>query len=157
MKLELLRISSGKDSTSGLLYDVTNGRDFLCYTLEDEYRDSYKEKVYAETRIPSGTYNITLRTKGRIHEKYKSRFKDIHKGTLWVRNVPNFKYILIHCGNTDDHSAGCLIIGEYQKNNQVYKNGYVGSSTDAYKRIYPLIAKALENGECVSITYRDFG
>ena len=39
MKLEVLRFSSQKDSTNGILFDVTEGREFLCYTLEDEYRD----------------------------------------------------------------------------------------------------------------------
>ena len=42
MKLEVLRFSSGKDSTSGLLFDVTDKREFLAYTLEDEYRDNKK-------------------------------------------------------------------------------------------------------------------
>ena len=51
MKLEVLRISSQKDSTSGLLFEVTDvGRNFLCYTLEDEARVL---KVKGETRIPS--------------------------------------------------------------------------------------------------------
>ena len=54
MKLEVLRISSQKDSSSGILFDVSNGkRSFLCYTIEDEQRDV---KVYGETRIPPGTY-----------------------------------------------------------------------------------------------------
>ena len=98
MKLEVLRISSGEDSTSGLLFDVTNERKFLCYTLEDEHRDSYKEKVMSETRIPAGTYEVKLRTVGGMHKRYTDRFADIHKGTLHVTNIPNFKYILIHCG-----------------------------------------------------------
>ena len=59
MNLEVLRISSQKDSTSGILFDVVNGkRNFLCYTLEDEQRDV---KVWGETRIPAGTYEIKLR------------------------------------------------------------------------------------------------
>ena len=40
MKLEVLRVSSQKDSTNGLLFDVTTNRKFLCYTLEDEHRDT---------------------------------------------------------------------------------------------------------------------
>ena len=48
MKLKVIRFSSQKDSTSGLLFDVTNETKFLCYTLEDERRE---EKVMAETRI----------------------------------------------------------------------------------------------------------
>ena len=156
MKLEVIRFSSEADSTSGLLFDVTNGRKFLAYTLEDEYRDSYNEKVMAETRIPAGTYEVILRTVGRIHKNYTKRFADIHKGTLHVINVPNFKYILIHCGNTDEHTAGCLLVGDTQTNNQIKKDGFIGSSTNAYKRVYPPIAEALENGEEVTITYVDF-
>ena len=156
MKLEVIRFSSEADSTSGLLFDITNGRKFLAYTLEDEYRDSYNKKVMAETRIPAGTYKVILRTIGRIHKNYTKRFADIHKGTLHVIDVPNFKYILIHCGNTDEHTAGCLLVGDSQTNNQVKKDGFIGSSTNAYKRVYPPIAEALECGEEVTITYVDF-
>jgi hypothetical protein len=153
MDLEVIRFSSAKDSTLGLLFNVTNDkREFLCYTLEDEYRE---EKVMHETRIPAGTYEIKLRTWGRIHENYTKRFADIHKGTLWLQDVPNFKYILIHCGNNDDHTSGCLLVGDTQTEN-IKSDGFVGSSTSAYKRIYPPIAEALENGECVEITYIDF-
>jgi len=153
MQLEVIRFSSAKDSTLGLLFNVTDEkREFLCYTLEDEYRE---EKVMHETRIPSGTYEIKLRTWGRIHEDYAKRFADIHKGTLWLQDVPNFKYILIHCGNNDDHTSGCLLVGDTQTEN-IKSDGFVGSSTNAYKRIYPPIAEAIENGECVEITYIDF-
>ena len=61
MKLEVLRFSSQKDSTNGILFDVTEDRKFLAYTLEDEHRE---EKVMSETRVPAGTYKITLRTVG---------------------------------------------------------------------------------------------
>ena len=152
MELEVLRISSQEDSTSGILFDVTSGRKFLCYTLEDEHRE---EKVMGETRIPAGTYKITLRDYGRVHDKYKVRFKDIHKGTLWVRDVPNFKYILIHCGNTDSHTAGCLLVGETQESNLKKKDGFIGKSTAAYFDIYTLIADAIEC-EDVTITYIDY-
>jgi hypothetical protein len=156
MKLEVLRFSDSSDSTSGMLFEITpKGRKFLCYTLEDEYRDSEKAKVMAETRIPEGTYKIILRTIGRIHQKYSKRFADIHHGTLHVINVPNFKYILIHCGNTDEDTAGCLLLGDSQTNNQIKKDGFIGQSTQAYKRVYPPIAKALLEEEEVTITYKD--
>ena len=74
---------------------------------------------------------------------------------LWVRDVPNFEYILIHCGNDDDDTSGCLLLGDTQTENNV-SDGFVGASTTAYKRVYPKIAKALEEGECVKITYTDF-
>lgn len=154
MKLEVLRISSQEDSTLGLLFDITNGdRKFLCYTLEDEYREI---KVMHETRIPAGTYKITLRTWGGFHERYSKRFPEMHKGMLWIREVPNFEYILIHCGNDDDDTSGCLLVGDTQTSNTNGSDGFVGSSTYAYKAIYPSIATALENNEEVTITYTDF-
>ena len=152
MKLEVLRFSSGEDSTSGLLFDVSSEREFLAYTLEDEYRDS---KKYGETRIPAGTYKIQLRTVGGFHQKYSTRFYDIHKGMLHVTDVPGFEYILIHCGNTDEHTHGCLLVGDTQNNNMVEEDGFIGRSTAAYKRIYVPIAKALGRGEEVTIEYID--
>ena len=147
MKLEVLRFNSQEDFTSGLLFDVTDGRKFLAYTLEDEYRE---EKVKGETRIPAGTYKITLRTTGGFHARYTKKYGSMHKGMLWVRDVPNFEYILIHTGNTDEHTAGCLLVGDTQK------DGFTGASTSAYKRIYPPIAEALESGDEVTITYIDY-
>lgn len=145
MKLEVVRFSSQETSTRGLLFDVTNGREFLCYTLEDEHRD---EKVMHKTRIPAGTYKLRLRTYGGFHDRYKDRFSAIHKGMIEVMDVPNFTHILIHCGNTAEDTSGCLLVGGVQR------DGFVGRSTVAYKSIYPLIAGAIAEG--VEIKYRDF-
>ena len=154
MDLEVIRFSSGTDSTNGILLEVdkqTCERKFLAYTLEDEQRD---KKIYGETRIPNGTYELGLRKTGGYHAKYSKRFKDIHIGMLHVTNVPGFEYILIHCGNTDEHTAGCLLVGDSQENNQITKDGFIGKSTQAYKRIYSRIAEAIDCGEEVTITYR---
>jgi len=75
---------------------------------------------------------------------------------LHILDVPNFEYILIHTGNTDEHTAGCLIVGDVQENNNIISDGFVGKSVNAYKRIYPSIAKAIQLGEEVTITYIDF-
>ena len=163
MDLEVIRFSSGTDSTNGILLEIDKTasnpygegfrckRKFLAYTLEDEYRG---EKVYGETRIPNGTYELGLRTTGGYNQKYSKRFPNIHIGMLHVLDVPNFDYILIHCGNTDEHTAGCLLVGDSQENNQIQENGFIGKSSQAYKRIYPPIASALECNEKVTITYR---
>ena len=154
MKLEVIRFNKGKDSTNGLLFNITDDkRKFLCYTLEDESRE---EKVWGETCIPEGEYKLGLRTVGGYHTKYSKRFADIHMGMLQVLDVPNFEYILLHCGNTDEDTAGCLLLGDTQENNNIKQNGFIGRSTTAYKRVYPPIAKALEDGEEVTIIYRDF-
>ena len=152
MKLEVIRFSSGRDSTNGILLEVKKDENvFLAYTLEDEYR---KIKKYGETRIPDGTYKLEFRKTGGYHQRYSKRFPDIHIGMLHVTNVPGFEYILIHCGNTDEHTAGCLLIGDSQENNQITENGFIGKSTQAYKRVYPPIAKAINDGEEVTITYK---
>ena len=161
MKLEVIRFSSGTDSTNGMLLEVIEqGNDidglwqqkkFLAYTLEDEQRDT---KVFGETRIPNGDYKLGLRKVGGYHARYTKRFPHIHIGMLHVLDVPGFEYILIHCGNTDEHTAGCLLVGDSQENNQITKDGFIGKSTQAYKRIYPRIAEALDCGEEVTITYK---
>ena len=154
MELKVLRFSSQEDSTSGLLFlEGDLGLQFLCYTLEDEARAL---KIKGETRVPAGIYEIKLRTEGGFHEKYKKRFPSIHKGMLHIVDVPNFEWILIHTGNTDSHTAGCLLVGDSQENNIIIKDGFIGKSTNAYKRIYPNIAKAIELGENVTIEYIDF-
>lgn len=153
MKLEVLRFSSQVDSTSGLLFEITGvKRHFLCYTLEDERRAF---KVKGETRVPAGTYKIELRTEGGFHGRYSKKYPGVHIGMLHIQDVPNFEYILIHTGNTDEHTAGCLIVGDAQENNKIIADGFVGKSVNAYKRIYPSIAKAIKQGEEVTITYID--
>ena len=161
MNLEVIRFSSGIDSTNGILFEIIQQgneidgswrqRKFLAYTLEDEKRD---KKVLGETRIPEGTYKMGLRKTGGYHARYSKRFPHIHIGMLHVLDVPGFEYILIHCGNTDEHTAGCLLVGDSQENNQITKDGFIGKSTQAYKRIYPRIAEALNCDEEVTITYR---
>ena len=154
MKLDVLRFSSEHDSTNGLLFDVTGKRKFLCYTLEDEYRT---KKVMQETRIPAGEYEIKYRKEGGFNKRYTKRYPDIHRGMLHVTSVPNFKWILIHVGNTDEHTAGCLLLGDTQENNQIKTNGFIGKSSQAYVRVYDYIANALDKlGEKVTITYYDF-
>lgn len=154
MKLEVLRYSSNTDSTLGLLFDATYGREFLCYTLEDEKR---MVKVPGETRIPSGTYKLGLRTEGGFHTKYAKRtdLKDIHKGMIHVLDVPNFKWILWHIGNTDEDTAGCLLLGNETRQN-ITQSGTISFSTSAYRRVYPRIADAILNGEDCEVTYVDY-
>lgn len=149
MKLEVLRFNSSDDFTTGLLFDVTdNVRSFLCYTLEDEARTV---KQWGETRIPAGTYKLTLRAEGGFHSRYLAKFgAEFHKGMIYVNEVPNFEYILWHIGNDDDDTAGCLLVGKTSQDN------FIGSSTTAYKEIYPPIRDAILSGEEVTVNYIDY-
>tara|TARA_R110000850_G_scaffold142938_1_gene265211 strand:+ start:2863 stop:3333 length:471 start_codon:yes stop_codon:yes gene_type:complete len=152
MKLKLIRTNSSKNSTNGLLYNITSDPEFMCYTLEDEPREI---KVKHMTCIPAGEYNLALRTQGRLHETYNHRFADIHVGMIELLDVPNFTYILIHCGNTNEDTSGCLLVGDTQENNNTKESGFIGKSTIAYFRIYKTISEALLAGEHCTINITD--
>ena len=146
--LDLYRFSSEEDSTLGI---IMLGPEFLCFTVEDEKR---LKKIPGETRIPAGEYEIKLRKEGGFHQRYAEKYGDMHKGMLHLQDVPNFEYILIHTGNTDDHSEGCIIVGNTSKEN-ITNEGFVGDSVGAYKRIYPTIAGYIESGKKVVICIHD--
>ncbi len=146
MQIYVDRFVSDEDTTiSRIMVD----NRFVCFGLEDEYRP---RKVVGETRIPAGTYQVTLRKVGAFHNRYKSRFPDMHRGMLHIRNVPNFEWILIHCGNTDEDTSGCLLVG-YQA---TVERGDMRllSSVRAYRELYPLVVDAAANNE-LSIEFAD--
>ena len=147
MKLQVVRTQFGKDATNGLLF--IDGV-FECYTLEDQYQ---AVKVMHETCIPEGTYDIKFRKTGGFHAKYSARYKNAHYGMLHLQDVPGFTYILIHTGNTDEHTSGCLIVGETQQDLDINFNGMVGSSAVAYKKMYAKVANQLLQGKKVTIEY----
>lgn len=153
MEFEVLRYSSGQYSTLGILFQKTeSGKKFLCYTLEDEYRT---EKVWGETRIPAGRYKLNLRQSGGFHTRYRSRFGNWHKGMIQVMDVPNFDYILWHIGNTDDDTAGCLLLGNSTFTN-VGDAGSIQSSTHAYRYVYPIVKNELLSGNDCWVEYVDY-
>jgi len=142
MIITVKRLRNNGDTTIGEMYidDI-----LVCDTLEDQPNE---KKVYAETRIPAGTYTIKFRKEGKFHQAYSERFKEFHVGMLHITNIPGFEYVLIHVGNTDKDTAGCLLVG-------VAKGWALEKSTDTYKKIYKEIAAALLSGEEVKIKYID--
>ena len=147
MKLTVVRTQFGTDATNGIL--LVDGL-FECYTLEDQYQ---AVKVMHETCIPEGTYDIKFRTVGGFHSKYSERYGNAHYGMLHLQDVPNFTYILIHAGNTDEHTSGCLIVGETQQDLDISDDGFIGHSGKAYLKLYNKVAKELLLGKEVSIEY----
>lgn len=149
MELFLRRTHSNRDATLGVLHEVhpSSWHEQLAYTLEDEHR---KTKVQGETRIPVGRYQILLRDTGGLTKKYAARFPDIHKGMLWLQDVPDFQWIYIHPGNTHDHTDGCILVG-YQAD---MASMVIRDSAQAYRDLYVRILDALEREE-VWITVAD--
>jgi hypothetical protein len=127
MNLYLPRLVSDGRATIGTLF---HNNVFQCFILEDEHR---LVKKRGETRIPAGIYNIGVRTEGGFHERYRRRFP-WHKGMLHILDVPNFTNILIHPGNDESDTEGCLLPG---LSADVRPNNYfVGHSVTAYKALY---------------------
>jgi hypothetical protein len=147
MICNVYRITSDDDATISTVY-VDGG--FVCFGLEDEYR---AKKVVHETRIPAGVYRVEQRKVGGFHQRYSSRFADIHDGMLHIVGVPEFTNILIHCGNTDDDTSGCLLVGEGAITTP--GNLSITSSTAAYKRLYPVLLEGVKSSEGLTIRFHD--
>ena len=149
MELEVWRYSGGADATLGLLMQPRPDTwELLCFTCEDEHRE---RKVAGETRIPAGRYAIELRTTGGMHSRYLARFgSNWHHGMLWLRHVPGFTWAYIHIGNDDDDTEGCILVGEGRDE----FSRTIQQSTNAYKRIYPKLVRAIAR-EGAWITIRD--
>ena len=140
MKVKIERGLTKTKVTFGKLY--IDGV-FQCYTLEDEIRDV---KKYGDTAIWAGKYKLDLRKAGRMHEKYSKKFP-FHKGMLHILDIPQFKWVYIHIGNKEEHTLGCPLVGMLPN----YESNFLGRSTEAYKKIYPIIANAIESGEDVEL------
>ena len=139
MNLELKRIFKGKDYTIGRLF--IDG-EYFCDTLEDPVRqlDSIKDKIYSKTAIPTGKYKVSMSV---VSPKYS-----IRKSYNWcggrlprLLDVPFFDGILIHSGNTPDHTAGCILVGE----NKI--TGQVINSMNTLKNLWIKLNVADEVGE----------
>jgi hypothetical protein len=147
MELDVLRYNSEENYT-GSLFMVD--KKFECFSLEDEHR---VVKVKGETRIPDGRYKVEFRNVGGFNKRYQDKFGDFHKGMLWVKDVPGFEFILIHIGNDEDDTAGCLLLGTTADASK----GFIGGSTGAYKKAYAKISHALLRGDDVWIHYNTIG
>lgn len=148
MQIILERCISNEDETLGKM--SVNGEHF-CFTLEDEYR---VEKVKDETRIPAGEYEIILRNEGGMNKRYKAKFKSKHSGMLWLQDVPNFEWVYLHIGNTDDHTSGCILVG-YGCETKPFEGWRVTNSTSCYLVLSRIISEAIEEGELVTIKIID--
>jgi len=147
MEVLLRRYKSDEKATLGKL---NIDGEFYCYTLEDEYRE---KKVMHETRIPAGKYLLELRTIGTFHEKFKVRYPRIHKGMIEITNIPNFSAVLIHPGNTEKDTSGCILVGDRIDEQKMQIVG--GTSTPAYLRVYLKIANHLALGHKATIEIQD--
>ena len=128
MELRLIREISTEISTHGVLFIDSR---YECFTLEDVVRP---EKIAGETAIPAGRYQITITQSPRFRRPLPL-----------LHDVPEFRGIRIHPGNTAVHTAGCLLVGQGRATNRVTR------SRKAMEALQPKLAKALADGDRVWI------
>lgn len=161
MKLWLERFAYGYDTTAGRLYDRTEEPPrFLCWTLEDEKREV---KVYGETCIPEGVYELVPRTDGGMAQRYRDKFGPEHR-MLYVQPDPEgFELVMVHIGNwayegdeapdgiTKDDTLGCPLVGEtlIMTDRGEFE---LRASTPAYKALNAKVEAAWKRGEQVILT-----
>lgn len=153
MKLELIRKWKKQDYTIGELY--IDGK-FFSNTLEDPDRgltstmnltEIKSKKIKGDTAIPTGTYKITLDV---VSPKYSNFSKYPYVkfcGGKMPRllNIPGYEGVLIHAGNTQKDTEGCLLVGS----NKVV--GKVINSQVTWKKLYEILQKDKNN---LSITIK---
>lgn len=156
MIFTIYRFPAGNDSTLGLLVaDVKGVPSILCYTLEDLPQ---KVKIRGETRIPAGVYRLGVRREGKMNDEYLRKFPKMHKGMIWILDVPEFEFVYIHILNKAIESLGCIGVGDVVNNNAIPGAfGFLGDSTDAYRRLYPVILDAINSPEGATLRILDFG
>jgi len=94
-KIELIRVCS--DNTHGTFGTLLIDNIPVCVTLEETWLDNKKR----ESCIPAGKYEV---------RKYSgTKYKNVWQ----VYGVPDRSAILIHWGNTERNTAGCILVGKY--------------------------------------------
>lgn len=143
MKLVLKRINNQDNYCEGKLYidgiyqcDVIEDTD-RGLTNEMSVTEIQSKKVYGETAIPKGTYQITLDV---VSPKFKDRsWATFCEGKLpRLLDVPGYEGVLIHVMNQASESLGCIGVG------QKTKDGWVSNSTQTFKNLYYKLKQATD-------------
>lgn len=150
MKLKLKRRYNGKGYTIGTLY-VND--EWFCDTLEDidrglnnsmTLKEIKTKKVKGKTAIPKGVYIVDMNT---VSPRFKARWWALQFGGIVPRlvKVKGFVGCLIHPGNSQYDTDGCILIG---------RNTVVGGLTESAKTYLALMQKLVDansNGEEITI------
>lgn len=147
MELRVRRIALKENYTIGKMY--IDG-EYFCDVLEDRVRDLENQvKVPNNTAIPYGTYEITLDVKSTKYSDFnKYPWAKEYNGYLpRLTNVPLFLGILIHPGNTEHDSSGCLLVGENKVVGKV-----INSKTTFERLMKEYLLPANKRGEKINIT-----
>lgn len=126
---------------------------FFSFTLEDEFRE---KKLAGETRIPAGTYRLVVqRSDTPLTLKHRKAYGSWFVYHIEISGIRDFSGVYIHAGNDDDHTEGCLLLGDVLTNHLIVPAKPLGSSIQAIKRFYEKVYPLLEKGEQVFLEIKD--
>ncbi|EAB5417050.1 hypothetical protein EI583_05570 [Campylobacter jejuni] len=143
MKITINRRYTGKTCVIGKFKVLDDEEKILfeCFSLEEDKEGLESGK---DLRIPEGNYNLKRHSPSRFENTLRSITKKDDDTMVNVYNdeVPASRAILIHWGNTDKDTQGCILLGLTKDNN----NESVGQSRLACKEFYDLMyGKNLED------------
>lgn len=145
--VDVIRYFSNDKGTIGVWVFNTHAQ---CFTLEDAFRPV---KMKGQTRIPAGLYELELKPIG--SSRFDTRSWNMpplkYYGMIRVKNVPGFEEILVHPGNSDEDTEGCILVGLSAS----AMTWAIQNSIQAYLKIYPQVAEPLKKGERVTILIQD--
>ncbi len=104
----------------------------------------------AQTLIPNPKTNRKYRetaAKKVVYDRLLAMFDDWEEHRLiWILDVPDFEFVLIHWGNTDRETDGCLLVGSVlgmiEGREAVLHS--LAHYMDLYPKIFPLVKKGNE-------------
>ncbi|EAJ5474933.1 hypothetical protein DC262_05305 [Campylobacter jejuni] len=143
MKIAINRRYTGKTCVIGKFKVLDDEEKILfeCFSLEEDKEGVERNK---DLRIPEGIYDLKRHSPSRFENTLRSITKKDDDTMINVYNdlVPYERHILIHWGNTDKDTEGCILLGLTKDNN----NESIGQSRQACKEFYDLVyGKNLED------------
>jgi hypothetical protein len=134
MHLHLTRTVFSPHATIG---ELRCGPELLCHVLEDVVRPAGAPKVWGQTAIPAGTYEVVV--------TYSQRFR---QPLPLLMDVPGYEGVRIHSGNSAADTAGCLLVGHYD----AHKPDWVANSRATFATLFARLRAALAQGQRVQLT-----
>ena len=131
MELSLIRHDFSDRSTIGSIF-VDQASEALCFTLELPNKDGLPGSC-----IPQGRYPVVLAPSPKFQQSLDPWVQRYAGLIPHIIRIPNRTNILLHWGNSEAHTEGCVLVGLSHPQAE-----FVGTSRAAFEKLWDLIAAA---------------